>query len=90
MFIFGLFCLAVAFHFPLRFVYCADHSLKHQKSSHRFNVSETEMCYYKVFLWSCSQPMELVHNFFHFYFCILFFLSICHVGFYVYLLFYEL
>ncbi|CAD6249464.1 unnamed protein product [Miscanthus lutarioriparius] len=26
-----------------------DHSLKHQKSSRRFNVSETEMGYYKVF-----------------------------------------
>ncbi|CAD6211844.1 unnamed protein product [Miscanthus lutarioriparius] len=42
-----------------------DHSLKHQKSSRRFNVSETEMRYYKVFCglahsqWSCFEGVKL-------------------------------
>ncbi|CAD6263793.1 unnamed protein product [Miscanthus lutarioriparius] len=42
-----------------------DHSLEHQKSSRRFNVSETEMRYYKVFCglahsqWSCFEGVKL-------------------------------
>ena len=87
MFIFGLFCLAVAFHFPLRFVYCAYHSLKHQKSSRRFNVSETGMRYYKVFCGFAHSQWSW-YIIFSFLFLYIIFLSICHVGFYVYLLFY--